>query len=113
VASAAIVVRFAQALFVSLVLSHRLILTDREISAPASAFSIRPTVVPLSDIRGIGVKTYRGRPYLQIDDASGELRIRDLFVPDRNAFDAFAAALAQVRGKSHHAEESLRRYLER
>ena len=89
-----------QTLFVSLLSSHRAILTATDISAPEYGFSLHTTVVKHSDVRRMVIQSYRGRRSLNIDHVNGTFHIRERFMPDRSSFDELCEALAKVHANT-------------
>jgi hypothetical protein len=99
-AAATLTVLSLQTLFVSLLSSHRAILTTTDISAPEYGFSLRTTVVRHSDVRSMIVQTHRGRRSLKIAHVNGAFYIRERFMPDRFSFDELCEALVKAHANA-------------
>jgi hypothetical protein len=72
--------------------SRAVTLTDREISAPKSRLSREVVVVPLSEIRSVGIQTVQKQRFLSVEHSRGTLAIAESYLPD-GAFDELLASL--------------------
>jgi hypothetical protein len=70
-------------------------ITQTHIAAPPSAISQEISTIRYIDIRSLGIGTYRGRRFLEIEHGDGKLRICEQFLPRGDAFD-------RVRESIHH-----------
>lgn len=82
------------AMFVGLFASHQVTLTSTDVSARKSAFSRKPTVVKLSDIRDLSLQVVQGDRFLNIHHTNGKLTIIKSHLPDETAFNELCNAIA-------------------
>lgn len=82
------------AMFVGLFTSHQVTLTSTDVSARKSAFSRKPTVVKLSDIRDLSLQAVQGDRFLNIYHTNGRLTIIKSHLPDERAFNELCNAIA-------------------
>lgn len=80
--------------FVGLFSSHRLVVTETEVSAPSFVFSRQPTVVPLSSITDLYIEAEQRARTLIIRHEAGKLRIVQSWLPSAAALDEICAALS-------------------
>jgi hypothetical protein len=62
-------------------------LTATELSAPKHGFAKKPTVIPLRDIKDIGIQTVQKQRFMNIYFRNGKLSIAQSMLPSAEAFE--------------------------
>lgn len=79
---------------IGLTSNQTLSLSDTELSAPKWLLSPANTIVPLSSIRRLELKSVRNLHFLSVHHARGKLTIQAQQLPDADAFAEICARLA-------------------
>lgn len=78
-------------------------LTGTELSAPRNGFARGTTVVPLAQIRSVGVGEYGKQRWLAVESTVASLHISESMMPDRDAFARLHSALVVRAGAAQPA----------
>lgn len=68
-------------------------LTATEFSAPKHGFTKKPTVIPLHDIKEIGIQTVQKQRFMNIYFRNGKLSIAQSMLPNSEAFEKLHSGL--------------------
>jgi hypothetical protein len=82
-----------------LVSNQRLELSETELSAPKSLFSLSNTIVPLSSITRLELRTVRKQHFLRVHHRKGMLSISAINLPDADVFETLCAHIAALRAE--------------
>lgn len=85
----------SRSLFVTVLSSPTLEVTDGYISAPPTAASRNNVVVKFSEIQRLRLFEHRGYRFLDLEYGDNTLRIRERFLPDQATFESVFNAISQ------------------
>jgi hypothetical protein len=71
-------------------------LSESELSAPKSILSLANTIIPLSSIVRLKLRTVRDQHFLEVHHQQGKLTIAAVNLPDMAAFNSICGRLADL-----------------